>query len=188
MDKKEIRTDIKKIIKEHKNELKPLSEIICNKIINSDTFNNSQIILGYMALPDEVEINTVIKTALSQNKTVYLPHVFPETNKMEFYKYDLNTETTIGEYGISEPIFDPHTPVFNHKNLSSIEKVMVLVPGRAFTDNGDRLGRGKGFYDIYFNNITEKNITMAGICFNFQKLPTLPVTKNDRKMDIIFSD
>jgi len=28
----------------------------------------------------------------------------------------------------------------------------MIVPGLAFTKSGDRLGRGKGFYDKYLNH------------------------------------
>jgi 5-formyltetrahydrofolate cyclo-ligase len=35
------------------------------------------------------------------------------------------------------------------------EHILVLVPGRAFTKDGKRLGRGKGFYDNYFSNIPQ---------------------------------
>lgn len=186
MNKSEIRLYIKNLVKENINSLQSESQILCNKIIESEVYKNSQIILGYMALPDEVQIDFVLKNAIAQKKTVYLPHVFPNTNKMDFFKFDSLFKTTTGEFGISEPLINSNTPVFNSTTLSPDEKVLVLVPGRAFTADGDRLGRGKGFYDIYFEKITEKNVTLAGVCFSFQILPAIPVTNSDRKMDCVF--
>ena len=49
------------------------------------------------------------------------------------------------------------TEVMRAKQLKeefpSQEHILVLVPGRAFTKDGRRLGRGKGFYDIYLSKI-----------------------------------
>ena len=37
---------------------------------------------------------------------------------------------------------------------------LVLVPGLAFSPSGDRLGRGKGFYDRYLNKYLNQRLTL----------------------------
>ena len=59
-----------------------------------------------MPLADEVNITPVIQTALSQKKKVFLPRIIPDTNRMEFYRYEEETQTETGSFGISEPPAD----------------------------------------------------------------------------------
>jgi len=43
------------------------------------------------------------------------------------------------------------------------------------------LGRGKGYYDRFLNQIPD--VYKIGVCFGFQKLPGIPTEENDIKMD-----
>lgn len=65
------------------------------------------------------------------------------------------------------------------------EPEIVIVPALAFDRRGNRLGRGKGFYDKYLAN--GKYITI-GICFSEQLLDEVPVDENDIGMDFIITD
>ena len=73
------------------------------------------------------------------------------------------------------------------KATTDEEKTLILVPGVAFTKDGNRLGRGKGFYDIYLSKIIEncgkKNCCFMGVCFDVQKMDFLPIDIHDVKMD-----
>jgi 5-formyltetrahydrofolate cyclo-ligase len=62
---------------------------------------------------------------------------------------------------------------------------VILIPGLAFTEKGERLGRGKGFYDKYLNNYQGIKI---GICFSMQLVETLPVEKHDVNLDYIVTE
>ncbi len=186
MDKLEIRKQIGRILKEHKEDLAAESKRICNSIIAAEPYKNASTILAYMALPDEVDLSIVIKQALKDGKTVFLPHVYPNTSKMEFFQFTDTTPTVEGAFGIKEPQFTYDTPSFLSTNANKTN-CLVLVPGRAFTKQGDRLGRGKGFYDIYLEpHKNSPTIKKAGICFPLQVLPELPTAPYDIKMDLLF--
>lgn len=75
-------------------------------------------------------------------------------------------------YGILEPdpAIDPPVPV------SDID--LVIVPGLAFTNHGDRLGHGAGFYDRFLATLPLELATV-GICFTCQIFPYLPVEAHD---------
>ena len=184
MNKKEIRLQIKDLCLKNKAQLAAKSTAICKKIISSTQFQNASEIYAYMALPDEVDLTEVIKKALQDGKKVALPKIISkEDGIMQFFYLDsqkaLAQQTSNGAYGILEPDETlPASPDPAHKTL-------ILVPGRAFTKNGDRLGRGKGYYDRFLAKKRLPNITVAGVCFNFQVLPELPTDPNDVKMDII---
>ena len=199
MTKSEIRKDIKtRIASISGAELKAESQTICQKIISSQDFVSCTALLAYMPLSDEVDITPVISSALNQKKLVFLPRITPQTSQMEFYRFDKTTHTAPGSFGITEPeannsqSFTTWLSQFADKQTQN-EKVLVLVPGRAFTKDGRRLGRGKGFYDIYFSQINKDfsnspEIKKSGVCFACQILADIPTTPDDVIMDSIFGE
>ncbi|MGB0453199.1 MAG: 5-formyltetrahydrofolate cyclo-ligase [Bacteriovoracaceae bacterium] len=69
--------------------------------------------------------------------------------------------------------------------LNSSQMPALLVPGLAFTGEGRRLGRGKGFYDRYLENYDGIKI---GLCFYEQIMETLPFDEHDQKMDYVVTE
>lgn len=155
---------------------------ISRKIIFSRQFKKSDTVLAYMALPDEADISKVIKKAIKAGKSVYIPKVFAETGRMEFFRLTEITRTESGAFGIQEPAGKIGTE-FQPQNADS--RTLVLVPGRAFTKNGKRLGRGGGFYDKYLPRLKNK-ARIAGVCLQFQLVDDLPADEHDIRMDFIF--
>ena len=80
---------------------------------------------------------------------------------MTFLPYDGEEKLNEGAFHIMEP---------KAKDISYREMVgniIFLIPGMAFTTNGKRLGRGKGFYDRFLAqteaNMHKKNNTIYKI-------------------------
>lgn len=180
MTKPELRSQIKTEIKEHADELAGMALDVCNQILSSDIYKRCPVLLAYSALSDEVDLSPVIEDALKKGKKVFLPYIKPGASYMEFLPVYEDSELSSGSFGILEPQSDG-TPF----ELSDVFQVLVLVPGRAFTIDGKRLGRGKGFYDQYFAEKTP-NIHLAGVCFPFQIKEDLPVDSHDILMDLLF--
>ena len=182
MTKVELRTSIKKKASTY-SYFAESSAAICDKIINSAQFQSASIILAYMALPDEADLTEVIHSALAQRKRVYIPKVNPETSTMDFYQY--NGETQTGTFNIQEPVSTDKKNLFCPE--AEMEPTLVLVPGRAFTKDGKRLGRGKGYYDKYLARLN-KQAGIAGVCLQFQLVGDLPADEHDIRMDFIFQE
>lgn len=66
-----------------------------------------------------------------------------------------------------------------------IEPNVILVPGLAFTRDGKRLGRGKGFYDRYLKEFSGLKI---GICFSEQIATDLPTEAHDQRVNMLLTD
>lgn len=180
------------------------SKRICDAVIKSEFFAESAVILAFMPLFDEVDILSLLEAATAQNKLIAVPRIVPGTCLMDFYYVDyskINGGMETGSYGIFEP--DENSPEFGvenlrdklGRNLNNKEwiNLLVLVPGLGFTEDGKRIGRGKGFYDRYLEFLEEQcknynvNIKKTGICFPFQIMKTIPVDKNDCLVDqVIF--
>ncbi len=198
MTKQELRKEIaSRLTPLSSADLEAQSKLICSKIIESADYLESTVLLAYMPLGDEVDISPVIKNALENNKKVFLPKIKRGTNQMDFYRYFQSTATTQGSYGILEPQADEAFNLLTFLKNNRTAKILVLVPGRAFTKDGKRLGRGKGFYDIYFSRLTEAlapsselqnfKIKKSGVCFAQQLVPDLPTTPDDVLMDYVIS-
>jgi 5-formyltetrahydrofolate cyclo-ligase len=56
----------------------------------------------------------------------------------------------------------------------------VLVPGVAFSPNGYRLGRGKGYYDKFLSKYS--NLFTVGVCFREQFFLDIPTEPHDIPM------
>jgi 5-formyltetrahydrofolate cyclo-ligase len=61
---------------------------------------------------------------------------------------------------------------------------LVLVPGVAFDLSGNRLGRGKGFYDQLLAKISG---VKCGVGYDFQLLEKIPAEPHDAKVDFVIT-
>lgn len=192
MDKNELRKYIKAKIEENKANLESESQIVCEKLLSDKAFLEAPVLLAYMSLPDEVDVLPVIKEALKMGKKVAIPRVEGQ-NQMHFYYFDdeveLNTQVEAGYYGIKEP----KTSGKQFCSGDDFDNVLVLVPGRAFTEKGARLGRGKGFYDVFLKQLmaecdaTGKKVYTTGVCFSCQVVDSVPTEQNDVFVDKVIT-
>lgn len=183
--KQELRQKIKIELSQNKQNFEKWSKLICQNIINSEFYQKAQIVYAYMALPDEVDLSVLIDDALCKNKTVFVPKVVPNSNKMIFFDYS-KCQFENGSFGILEP----KTEDIKEEKIAGDQTAIFLVPGRVFGEDGERIGRGKGFYDIYlsnFLNTQKKSVLVAGVCFPIQIGKQVPTTEHDIKMDQIFT-
>lgn len=193
MTKTELRKKIKTVLELHKQEFESESERISNEILTSPFYKNAQIILAYMALKDETNIFKLIKHAQSDNKKVFIPKTEQNSLKMDFFELKENSTLLPGNFGILEHFLKNDNAQNFSDNLKNFtdKKILILVPGRAFSKKGYRLGRGKGYYDNFLKNIFDNfdddfNCTVAGVCFPFQISEEIPTEQHDFKMDFVF--
>lgn len=189
--KKCLRKDIKLKLKNFSSSENYLidSNEISSIFLCSEIYKKSDLIFAFLHLPDEINIDKIINEALKAGKAVCIPKIVQNTNKMDFFyldsKKDIYEQTVKGPYNINEPspnlkkvVFDDNFP----------EKATMLVPGLLFSNEGKRLGRGKGFYDTYISNfLKKKKIFLCGICFSFQKKEDIPIESHDIILDCVIS-
>ena len=183
--KSEIRKRIRTNIAEKINILPLESKWVCEKILDSEEYKKADYIFAYMALNDEVDLSLLIQEALSENKTVAIPKINRENMTMNFFHYhNQKSETTDGYCKIKEPVDE--AKIIDIEKLQN-HKVLILVPGRAFTEEGGRLGRGKGFYDKYLAKllslISADNVFLLGVAFSCQIVKELPLDNHDILMN-----
>jgi 5-formyltetrahydrofolate cyclo-ligase len=173
MTKQEIRKSINALRRSLTDEAKnKAAESIVAKLINNMYVAHSRDILIYWALPDEVPTRLIINE-LAQQYNIYLPVIVDK--QIEFRRFEgENTLQTESRFGIGEPIC-------GELWLGDVDSSVIVVPGVAFTRSGQRLGRGGGFYDRFFELFP--NIHKIGIAFDCQIVENLPTDDYDIAMD-----
>jgi len=148
------------------------SRIIREKLFRTAAFKKAKTVMFYIAFDGEVDTNEMIIRAREQGKQVVVP-ACNQSRQINPCRLKINTRLIKGPYGIQEP--RPQKPI----KLKDLE--LVIVPGVAFDKQGNRLGRGKGYYDRFLNRLGAKTVTM-GLAFDFQVLPSVPATSEDIKV------
>lgn len=154
---------------------------LCKKVTDqviTEYFDDVKSIHVFIGMQKKREINTlpVIVEALRRGIEVWAPVIL--ANKTLVHgKIKSLSDLNEGPFGLIQPEED--------SNL--VETELVLVPGLAFTLDGNRIGWGKGYYDGFLSNLRSDTI-LAGLCFDFQLLPVVPVDIWDVKMNRIITE
>ena len=174
--KKELRKEIRNRKRAFPAEkLREMSFCICERLLAEERINAAKTIMMYYPLSDEVDITPVIEKMASEGKTVLLPQVTGDTS-MVLRRYSGKSDLKEGAFGIMEP----YGEVF--ADYQAID--LAIIPGMAFDRHGNRLGRGKGYYDRFLP-LLPPYIYIIGVCFPFQLLDDIPMEEHDIKMDTV---
>lgn len=135
-----------------------------------EVFQQAETVLAYWSMDDEVYTHDFVKR-WAGSKTLLLPCV--KGDELELRYFDGEERLQPGEgYAIPEPVGELFT------DWGKID--LILVPGVAFDKSGNRLGRGKGYYDKV---LKQTGAYKLGVCFDFQLVERVPVEPHDVKMD-----
>ena len=199
VDKEELRREIRRLKRQYTpQQLEQLSQSVVARL--TPRLAEAQVILAYYSLPDEVCTHQLIDDLVAAGKTVLLPTVIGDS-QLEWHVYttesalkrstlgicesedDIYPETKFADFGHQiRRFWSPNSPILVSKEASSSMKQMVaLVPGMAFDAAGHRLGRGRGYYDRFL--AAHPYIYKIGVCFDFQKVPEVPVDEFDIPVD-----
>ena len=173
MEKSEIRRKIKALRSMLlESERMSAAEEVFEKLENTAAFMLADRILMYHSLPDELSTHRFLDK-WSGRKSFYLPRV--NGVNLDILPYD-QTRLELGAFHIEEPTGEDTIPP------DEIE--LIVVPGVAYDRNGNRLGRGKGFYDRL---LATTKATKVGVGYEFQMIDEIPSEPHDVKMDMVIT-
>lgn len=141
--------------------------------------SSAECVAVYKAVNGELSCDGIADFYLSHGRTVCYPKV--KGDMIEFYEVN-NTakDLTEGAYGIPEP-------KSGCRRVAGSEIDLMIIPGVAFTADGQRLGQGGGFYDRWLD-MADRNGKLPytiGVCYDFQMYSALPVQRHDRNVDCV---
>lgn len=174
--KKQLRKEIREEKKRHSaEELMAYSSTLLKQIENHPHFIASHTILMYHSLGDEVQTHAFVEK-WHKEKKILLPVVSGDILKLRHYTGKACLET--GRFDIEEPTGE------DYQAYNEIE--LGIIPGVSFDQQGNRIGRGKGYYDKLLPLLSHSyNI---GICYHFQARDKVPQEPFDKKMDEVWTE
>jgi 5-formyltetrahydrofolate cyclo-ligase len=114
-------------------------------------------------------------------RRIHLPVL--EEQHLIFKRWHPEAELRRNQFGIPEPVKGKVC------ELASLD--VVFMPLVAFSQSGERLGMGGGFYDRAFSSFIDQPGTgpqRVGVAYGFQQIDGLPVDSWDVPLDAVITD
>jgi 5-formyltetrahydrofolate cyclo-ligase len=136
--------------------------------------------LIYVSQATEVDTRGLIQQLLAMGRQVCVPW-FDSTTKQYVASElrDFALDLRPGQFGILEPKPEAVRPVTGDRIDAA------LVPGLAFDETGNRLGRGMGYFDRILRDLCGAKIALA---YDFQVFSEVPMEAHDTPLDFIVTE
>lgn len=185
-------------------------------VTGMEEYREAEVILAYVSYKSEVDTTQLIRQAFADGKTVFAPRV--SGNEMEFWKISALEDLREGYRGIREPIQSITFPDWikerysiADKNtvsdkaeecVSEVCKVMMWMPGAVFDKERHRIGYGGGYYDRYWDRLTENtdgtvrtwnyavqvSLVTTALTYSCQVLEQIPYEEHDWQPDLLITE
>jgi len=176
MTKKELRKKYKDLRKNLTLEsIEDLSISIANNCLKLPIWKheNYHLFLTITELK-EIETEFLLQILSGKDKNVILSRTDFETREMEHILLTDNLRIQKNQWNIPEPINGFSVPE------NSID--VVFIPLLAFDSNGNRVGYGKGFYDLFLSKC-KKDVIKVGLSYFEQEDEIQDIYPNDIALD-----
>ena len=158
-----------------------ISDAIFRKIEELDCFKKAACILIYVTFGTELNTIPFLQRCIEYGKKTLTPICHKDRSMTLALTSSFPEGFEKTPYGISE------IPADKAQAVSEEELDLIIVPGLAFTLEGDRLGYGGGYYDRLFSKIPDKTVKLCPSFDDFI-IKEIPVSEYDRKVDIIITE
>jgi len=148
------------------------SKLILQQLAEWKPFQSANKIGVYLAMPDEVETKPILELAFELGKEVAVPVFDTTAQSYQFCALNPDTPIELGAFRVHEPV--EQIPV-DTKQLD-----LLLLPGRGFDRQCNRIGRGKGHIDALLASYPG---IRAGLAFGWQLVQTIPLESHDEPLD-----
>ncbi|GHT10845.1 hypothetical protein FACS1894170_03630 [Planctomycetales bacterium] len=140
-------------------------------------------LMTYISFANEVATN--IAEYLLEMPCRFLAVPLIRGNDIIPIRLESMNELAAGQYGILEPL--PSIADSPLRQVSTTDIDVVFVPGLAFDRSGNRLGRGKGYYDRFLRQLKPEAVKI-GLAFECQIFDKIPTDSNDVQLDGIVTE
>jgi 5-formyltetrahydrofolate cyclo-ligase len=197
--KRDIRARMKALCRIVNSQRRTVCAMRAQKFLSAQQYYiEAAVVFSTSALPSEADTTPINNCILRDGKALGLPKMRAKPGEMDFILLDsgkpLKTQLAKNSLGIDEPqqgkAFSARD--FFYHGSAFEKKLLVIVPALAFTPDGRRLGRGKGYYDRALFHLKREcaehgwKVTLAGYGFDFQVIADVPTEEHDMSVDYIF--
>ena len=146
-----------------------------SRLLDEEEWKKAGKVCVYISIRGEVPTDELIRCALSSGKRVFAPKVCGAD--LRFIEINGMSELKPGFKGIPEP---------DSGGAEDSGGALMILPGCAFDESGNRLGYGGGFYDRYLE--AHPDCKTAALSYDFAVLPQIPSGDYDRKCGMIVTE
>ena len=130
----------------------------------------------YVSFRSEVQTHGLINRLLGLKKDICIPFI-DSSDRMQMARFVGWDDLAIDTFGV----LVPRCPQIEKKKIQA-----AIVPGLAFTQQGARIGYGKGHYDRFFAGSDIE--TKIGLAFDSQIVEQIPTESFDQTMDYVVTE
>jgi len=150
------------------------------KLCDLPQFEAARVVMLFLSMPGEIDTSQALLQTLLARKTLVVPRIdWPNRELVPHVIETLNCHLTMGKHGLREPA--------GQETVAPEAIDLVVVPGLGFDEEGNRIGRGAGFYDRFLADERMRAIR-CGIAFECQLLETLPVVASDVPVHLLVTE
>ncbi|MFV8834036.1 5-formyltetrahydrofolate cyclo-ligase [Aquisalimonas sp.] len=130
----------------------------------------------FVSFDTEVDTHGIIDALLADDRSIAIPRIM-DAHTIRAVPMTGWGDLETGRWGILSPRDDTSaTGPFD----------VAIIPGVGFTEQGGRIGHGRGYYDRWLAANTV--YTTIALAFECQIVPELPLEPHDRPVDIIATE
>jgi len=155
-----------------------LSQRICRRLhaLLDCRFPATSTLLCYVALQSEVDTRLILDWSDYQ---LFVPRVHEHTH-MNWLHIDAQTRWQRSAWGVEEP---------RHGNpWQAAQGGILICPLTAFDRSGNRLGMGKGCFDLWLSQHRQHLDAIIGLAFSCQEVAHIPVESHDIPMQFVITE
>lgn len=135
------------------------------------------VVAGFWPIRDEIDPRPLLDRLRARGHRLCLPVVI--NPHMVFREFTRETDFDRGEFGIMEPV----------ASSPELRPDVLLMPLAAFDSLGNRLGWGKGYYDIAIADLEKTGpVTCIGLAFQLQEADHVPAESHDKPLNGILTE
>ncbi|KAH8393428.1 hypothetical protein KR215_010463 [Drosophila sulfurigaster] len=168
------------------------SQAVTAKVLQNEAFRQAQRVSIYLSTSDELDTTAIICEMFRLEKLVFVPSY--QGSKMKMVRLRDMSEyenLPLTKWNIKQPDFKEarEDAMTNGHGID-----LFIVPGVAFTRNGDRLGHGMGYYDKYLaqhaDKYPHKKTIIMALALNEQIVGSeeLPMDDHDVRLQFVVTE
>jgi len=154
------------------------SQVVAERVDALPLLTGARVVALYAALGTEVDVGALLRRLQQRAVRCLFPRSVPGERRLVFCACE-PWELVRGPLGAAEP------PA-SARQVELADVDAFVIPGVGFSEEGLRLGRGGGYYDVTLKQA--QRAARVGVGFDLQLLPTLPRDPHDVPLDAVVTE
>ena len=179
-DKKQLRQRAREL-RDQQVQIEERSHEVIARLEEQAFWKQASKICCYVSFRSEVQTHDLIQRCLESEKSLSVPYC--HGNELELFQISAWEELERSKMGILEP----GQAIRNSERRVADGTIgLMIIPGLAFSREGDRLGYGRGYYDRLLQR--QPQCLRVAIGFECQLYETVPREEHDQRMHRIVTE